>query len=80
MNYQYLEDKVVTFYDLISFAKLFSRVANGSMTMSDAEMEAAAKVLKEFGDNAPNWNPMQRELYKTMVDSVKESTRGQRNG
>ena len=43
-------------------------------------MEAAAKVLKEFGDNESKWNPMQRELYKAMVDSVKEDTRGQRNG
>lgn len=70
----------MTFFDMISFAKLFSRVASGNMTMSDAEMEAAAKVLKEFGDNAPNWNPMQRELYKAMVDSVKEGARGQQNG
>ena len=70
----------MTFFDMISFEKLFSRVASGNLTMSDAEMEAAAKVLKEFGDNAPNWNPMQRELYKAMVDSVKEDTRGQRNG
>ena len=70
----------MTFFDMISFAKLFSQVASGNMAMSDAEREAAAKVLKEFGDNVPNWNPMQRELYKAMVDSVKEGTRGQRNG
>lgn len=70
----------MTFFDMISFAKLFSRIASGNLTMSDAEMEAAAKVLKEFGDRAPNWNPMQRELYEAMVDSVKEDTRGQRNG
>ena len=48
--------------------------------MSDAEMEAAAKVLKEFGGNAPNWNPMQRELYKAMVDATKDGFRGQQNG
>lgn len=70
----------MTFFDMISFAKLFSRVASGNMSMSDAEMESAAKVLKELGGNAPNWNPMQRELYKSMVDAAKESSRGQNNG
>ena len=70
----------MTFFDMISFAKLFSQVASGNMTMSDAELEAAAKVLKELGGNAPNWNPMQRELYKSMVDAAKEDSRGQRNG
>lgn len=50
------------------------------MTMSDAEMEAAAKILKELGGNAPNWNPMQRELYKSMVDAAKEDSRGRKNG
>ncbi len=70
----------MTFYDLISFAKLFSRISSGSMTMSDAEMEAAAEVLKQLGDSAPSWNPAQKELYKAMVDAAKESSRGQRNG
>ncbi len=70
----------MTFFDMISFAKLFSRTASGNMSMSDAEMEAAAKVLKEFGDNIPNWNPMQKELYKAMVDAVKDGSRGQRDG
>lgn len=70
----------MTFFDMISFAKLFSQVASGNMTISDVEMEAAAKVLKEFGGNAPNWNPMQKELYKAMVDATKDSFRGQQNG
>ena len=70
----------MTFFDMISFAKLFSQVASGNMTMSDAELEAAAKVLKELGGNAPNWNPMQRELYKSMVDAAKEDSRGRKNG
>ena len=53
----------MTFFDMISFAKLFSQVVSGNMAMSDMEMEAATKVLKELGDNAPNWNSMQKELY-----------------
>lgn len=70
----------MTFFDMISFAKLFSQVVSGNMAMSDAEMEAAAKVLKELSGNAPNWNPTQRELYKVMVDAAKETSRGQKNG
>ncbi len=70
----------MTFFDMISFAKLFSRVANGNMTMSDTEMEAAAEVLKGLGDNAPNWNSMQKELYKALVDATKEGSRGRQNG
>ncbi len=70
----------MTFYDLISFAKLFSRIASGNTTMSDAEMEAAAKVLKQLGDSAPNWNPAQKKLYEAMVDAAKEGSRGQQNG
>ena len=70
----------MTFYDIVSFAKLFSSIANGNMTITDAEMEAAAKVLKEFADNTPNWNPAQKELYKAMVDATKEGLRGQQNG
>lgn len=67
----------MTFYDLISFAKLFSCVASGNMTISAAEMEAASKVLKEYGNSAPNWNPAQKELYKAMVDLAREKTKGQ---
>ncbi len=70
----------MTFYDMISFANLFSRIANGNMAMTDAEMETAAKVLKDVGGNAPNWNPMQRELYKAMVDATKENFTGHENG
>ena len=40
----------MTFFDMISFAKLFSQVASGNMAMSDMEMEAATKVLKELGE------------------------------
>ena len=70
----------MTFFDMISFAKLFSQVTSGNMTMSSVEMETATKILKEIGDNSPNLNPMQRELYKVMVDATKEGLRGQRNG
>ena len=65
----------MTFFDMVSFAKLFSRVAGGNMTMSDAEMEAASEVLKKFADRNSNWTPMQRDLYKIMVDAAKENSK-----
>ncbi|MCI8867949.1 MAG: hypothetical protein HFE61_07385 [Anaerotignum sp.] len=70
----------MTFFDMISFAKLFSNISNGNITMLEAETEAAAKVLKELADDAPNWNPMQKETYKNMVDAVKENTKRQLHG
>lgn len=74
------EDKILTFFDMICFAKLFSSITNCNVTISDVEKEVAAKVLKEFGDSAPYWNSAQKEIYKTMVDVAKENSRGQRNG
>ena len=35
-------------FELFSFAKLFSTVMNGQMSVSSAEMEAACKLLKEM--------------------------------
>lgn len=70
----------MTFYDIFFFAKLFSRISNSNMTMTNSEMEASAKTLKEFGGKAPNWSPMQRKLYKAMVDAAKKGFRGQENG
>lgn len=70
----------MTFFDAISFAKLFSQTVRGNMTMSDTEMEAAAKALKEFGDNVPSWTLQQRELYKALVDAVKENSKIKQNG
>lgn len=66
----------MTFYDMICFAKLFSRIPNGNMTMTDMELEVAAKMLKDLGDSSPNWTPMQKDLYKAMVDATKEGIRG----
>ena len=67
-------------YEMFSFAKLFSQVIQGQMQLSDSELEAASKVLKELGDNNPNWTDEQKRYYKNMVDFTKEYTKGQRNG
>lgn len=38
-------------FELFSFAKLFSTVMNGQMSVSSAELEAACKLLKEMADS-----------------------------
>ena len=68
------------FFEILSFAKLFSQISSGNATMTDIELEAAAKMLKDLGDNAQNFTPAQKELYKIMVDKVKDDSKGKRNG
>lgn len=63
-------------FELFSFAKLFSTVMNGQMSVSSAEMEAACKLLKEMADNTPGMTSEQKEAYKLMVDCAKEASKG----
>lgn len=63
-------------FELFSFAKLFSTVMNGQMSVSSAEMEAACKLLKEMADNTPCMTSEQKEAYKLMVDCAKEASKG----
>ena len=72
----------MNFYEVISLAKLFARVfdGNSSITLSEAELEAASELLKELGDNRQDWTPQQRETYKALVDFGKEDLKRQRHG
>lgn len=63
-------------FELFSFAKLFSTVMNGQMSVSSAEMEAACKLLKEMADNKQCMTSEQKEAYKLMVDCAKEASKG----
>mgnify|MGYP004472584277 FL=1 len=63
-------------FELFSFAKLFSTVMNGQMSVSSAEMEAACKLLKEMTDNNQCMTSEQKEAYKLMVDCAKEASKG----
>ena len=63
-------------FELFSFAKLFSTVMNGQMSVSSAEMEAACKSLKEMADNNQCMTSEQKEAYKLMVDCAKEASKG----
>ena len=61
-------------FEALSLAKLFSRTigGNNNMTLSDAELEAAAELLKRLGDDRQDWSVQEKETYKTMVDFAKE--------
>ena len=63
-------------FELFSFAKLFSTVMNGQMSVSSAEMEAVCKLLKEMADNNQCMTSEQKEAYKLMVDCAKEASKG----
>ena len=63
-------------FDLFSFAKLFSTAMSGRMSLSDAEMEAACKMLKEMADNNPQLTMEQKEISKMMVDYAKDASKG----
>ena len=63
-------------FEVFSFAKLFSTVMNGQMSVSSAEMEAACKLLKEMADNNQCMTSEQKEAYKLMVDCAKEASKG----
>ncbi len=68
----------MNFSDMISFAKLFYVTVGGSQNMSltSGEMETACETLKHMSEQRNDWNQEQKELYKLMVDFVKEKTKG----
>ena len=63
-------------FEVFSFAKLFSTVMSGQMSVSSAEMEAACKLLKEMADNNQCMTSEKKEAYKLMVDWAKEESKG----
>lgn len=65
------------FYELISFSKVFS-VATGlekRSILSTADVEITSEVLKRMADESDYWTREQKELYKLIVDAVKEMTK-----
>ena len=64
-------------FEMMSLAKVVSKAFDNNLTVSEAELEMAALTLKRFADNSPNWNSCQKELYKAMIDTIKENTKGE---
>lgn len=68
------------FFEVISFAKLFSLAFGGNITLTEAELEAAAELLKNMSDARTDWTPQQRDTYRVMVDFAKEYSKEQQHG
>lgn len=64
-------------FEMMSLAKVVSKAFDNNLTVSEAELEMATLALKRFADNSPNWNSCQKELYKAMIDTIKENTKGE---
>jgi hypothetical protein len=64
----------LSFYELMSFAKTFSKFfyLDRNVSATKEEQNAAVEVLKKMADNRGNWTQEQKESYKALVDFVKE--------
>lgn len=60
-------------FEMMSLAKVVSKAFDNNFTVSESELEMATLILKKFADNSPNWNSCQKELYKAMIDIIKET-------
>lgn len=57
---------------ILLFAKILAYVSGDrSVTITDAEMEMAAGVLRRIADQRFDWTQEQREQYKAMVSIVR---------
>ena len=64
----------ITFFELLSFAKAFSKTfaMDQRISMTKEEAKAAFEVLKKINENRTDWTQEQKEVYKTVADLAKE--------
>lgn len=64
----------ITFYELVSFAKVFSKAfaIDRRMSVTKEEEKAAIEVLKKINENRADWTQEQKETYKAFADLAKE--------
>lgn len=64
----------ITFYELVSFAKLFSKTfaMDQRVSMTKEEAKAAFEALKKMNENRTDWTQEQKEVYKAVADLAKE--------
>lgn len=68
----------LNFFELMSFAKLFS-VAMGyapPQSVSKQEYDMCVEILKRNADNQIYWTQEQKQTYKLCADIVKEMYKG----
>lgn len=64
----------ITFHELVSFAKVFSKAfaIDRRMSVTKEEEKAAIEVLKKINENRADWTQEQKETYKAFADLAKE--------
>ncbi len=62
-------------FEMMSFAKFVMSAFTGNVTPSEAEIEAGTMMLKNIADNSPRWNQQQKDVYKLLVDVVKDNNK-----
>ena len=64
----------ITFFELVSFAKVFSKTfaIDRRVSVTREEGKAAIEVLKKINENRSNWTQEQKETYQAFADFAKE--------
>lgn len=64
----------ITFFELVSFAKVFSKTfaIDRRVSVTREEGKAAIEVLKKISENRNDWTQEQKETYKAFADLAKE--------
>lgn len=68
----------MNFFESICISKLYAIVMGFApiQSISKPEVEIAAECLKRMADNKYYWTQEQKDLYKLLVDYVKEHFKG----
>ena len=64
----------ITFFELLSFAKAFSKTfaVDQRVSMTKEEAKDAFDALKKMNENRIDWTQEQKEVYKAVADLAKE--------
>lgn len=64
----------ITFFELVSFAKMFSKTfaIDRRVSVTKEEAKSAIEVLKKINENRNDWTQEQKETYKAFADFAKE--------
>lgn len=64
----------ITFFELVSFAKVFSKAfaIDRRVSVTREEGKAAIEALKKINENRNDWTQEQKETYQVFADLAKE--------
>jgi hypothetical protein len=62
--------------EFVCLAKVLARaMGDRTITISNAEQDAASETLKRMAEQSNGWTEEQKEIYKILVDFVNEATK-----